>query len=62
MREKKDQETRRTCVTLMVTPAERKRLRAAADKLAMPLSVYLRTIALSSLKTGSTLTVTQAKA
>ena len=48
---------RDACITVQTTPAERKRLRAAADKVDLPLSVFIRTIALMALESGETLAI-----
>jgi hypothetical protein len=53
---------RDACISVQTTPEERKRLRAAADKAGMPLSVFVRTLALMALQSGETLAVVRAKA
>jgi hypothetical protein len=53
---------RDACVTVQLTVEERQRLRAAADKADMPLSVFIRTIALMALGAGETLAVVKVAA
>jgi hypothetical protein len=48
---------RDACITVQTTPEERKRLRAAADKVDLPLSVFVRTLALMALESGETLAI-----
>jgi hypothetical protein len=48
---------RDACVTVQMTAEERERLRAAANKADMPLSVFIRTLALMALGNGETLAV-----
>jgi hypothetical protein len=52
---------RDACITVQTTPEEREQLRAAADKVDMPLSVFVRTLALMALKSGETLAIVRAK-
>ena len=53
---------RDACITVQTTPEEREHLRAAADKVDLPLSVFVRTFALMALKSGETLAIVRAKA
>ena len=53
---------RNACISVQTTSEERKRLRAAANKVDLPLSVFVRTIALMALDSGETLAIVKAKA
>jgi hypothetical protein len=53
---------RGACVTLMLTPPEKEQFKTAAGKADMPLSAFIRTLALMALKSGETLVVVRAKA
>jgi hypothetical protein len=48
---------RNACITMQATTEERNRLRAAADKVDLPLSVFIRTLALMALESGETLAI-----
>ena len=52
---------RNACITMQTTTEERNRLRAAADKVDLPLSVFVSTIALMALESGETLAIVKAK-
>ena len=52
----------KSCVSMIVSTDEREQLQAAAQKASMPVSVYLRTMIMMSLKSGETLAVVRTKA
>jgi hypothetical protein len=52
----------KSCVSMIVSADEREQLQAAAKKACMPVSVFLRTMVMMTLKRGETLAVVRMKA
>ena len=52
----------KSCISMLVSAEEREQLQAAAQKASMPMSVFLRTMILMTLKSGETLAVVRTKA
>ena len=52
----------KSCVSMIVSADEREQLQAAAQEASMPVSVFLRTMVMMTLKRGETLAVVRMKA
>lgn len=59
---KAERRKRRSVVTLMLTAEERQEMRKAADAAGLPLSMFLRLLAMAAIRRGETVGAKAAKA